>query len=76
MNPDHLRHIGRPLQPPGACPDCDRQRGHLTDRGDELLREAVELLMRATANSLDPAERKAWDERRDALIERAKAALL
>lgn len=28
-NPDHLRHLGRPLRPPGQCPDCDRQRAQL-----------------------------------------------
>lgn len=29
MSDPHLRHLGRPLQPQGECPDCDRQRGQL-----------------------------------------------
>lgn len=39
------------------------------------LREAIELLMQATSNSLDPSVRKVWAHRRDELVDRAKAIL-
>lgn len=29
MNPEHLRHLGRPIRPAGECPDCDHQRDQM-----------------------------------------------